>query len=102
VSESRSFRLTGTAEELDGFIRSIDDSDELEITSISYRDRATSDRGVSTSPSGEQISVYLSFGHDLSPGATYELVMGQYSNFQRTGLDLHIEQVQDADRDGHT
>jgi len=96
VEASWSFRLTGTAEELDGFIRSVDDLDELEIASISYGDDQRPGPGETNRRVGEEISVDVSFGHTLSAQAIYELVMDQFRNFQREGLDLRIEQIDDG------
>lgn len=95
VSKSRSFRITGTADELDGFIRSLEWLDRLELVSIRRYERTAALVDELRFDTAEQITMDLSFGMALGAHATYDLVMNQFRNFHGEALHMKIEPVND-------
>lgn len=91
------FRITGSAAELDGFVRSFELLESgLGIVAIRYHgnSRAQIDEIYPV----DRISLDLHFGASLSADSTCELVMEQFRNSQRDGIDIKIEQVDDRAR----
>jgi hypothetical protein len=96
VKISTVFRITGSAAELDGFVRSFELVDEgPEIVSIRYHGNTLARISEVHPRAVDQISLDLQFGGPLSADLTYDLVMGHFLNSQRTGSDMTIEPVDD-------
>ena len=96
VKISTIFRVTGSAAQLDGFVRSFELLDEgIEIISIRYRANAPARIGELYPRAADQISLDLHFGGPLSADSTYDLVMEQFRNSQRDGFYMKIEPVDD-------
>jgi len=94
VNISTIFRITGSAAELDGFVRSFELLDhDLGIVSIRYRGNTPARIGEIYPV--DQISLDLHFGAALSTDSTRELVMEQFRNSQRDGIGMKIEPVDD-------
>jgi len=86
------FRITGSAAELDGFVRSFELLDNgLGIVAIRYHENTPA--RIDEIYPVDQISLDLHFGAALSADSTCELVMEQFHNSQRDGMK--IEQVDD-------
>lgn len=94
VNISTIFRITGSAAELDGFVRSFELlDDDLGIVSIRYH-RNTPAR-IDESYPANQISLDLHFAPALSADSARELVTEQFRNSQRDGIGVRIERVGD-------
>jgi hypothetical protein len=100
ASKSTTLRITGMAVELDGFVRSFELlDDDLELVSISYHNLGAPDQADDVPREvGDLISLDLHFGVGPNAESTYELVMEHFRSFQRRGIDMQIEQVDDPAR----
>lgn len=94
INISTIFRITGSAAELDGFVRSFEVlDDDFGIVSIRYH-RNTPARIDEIYPA-DHISLDLHFGPALSAESARELVTEQFRNSRRAGIGVKIEQVDD-------
>ena len=88
------FRITGSAAELDGFVRSFELLDNGPgIIAIRYHGNTPA--RIDEIYPVDQISLDLHFGAALNVDSTCELVMEQFRNSQRDRTDMKIEQVDD-------
>jgi hypothetical protein len=93
VNKSPVLRVTGSAVEIDGFVRCFELVDDLEIVSIRCAGNTPGRKDGISSCAADRISLDLHFGIGLGTESTYELVMEQFRNYQRDGIGMEIELV---------
>jgi hypothetical protein len=88
------FRITGSAAEIDGFVRSFEFLDNGPAI-IDIRYHANTPARIDETYPTDQISLDLHFDAALTVDSTCDLVMEQFRNSQRERTVMKIEQVDD-------